>query len=222
MLVGQCMNKTVISATSATSHREAVALLREHNIRRLPIIDRGKLVGIVSEKDLLTAQPSPATTLSVYEIFSLLDKLPLKQIMKQPVMTVGPECPVEDAALIMLTRKIGCLPVVENAKVIGIITESDIFRVFVEVLGGNEVGTKFTVQLEDTPGKLAQVCAAVANAGGNILSVTSVRLPNKGVREVTVKQRGALVDDLRDEMRKIGAGILDLHHSQPYTPVMVG
>lgn len=220
MLVGQCMNQRVITISSNTSHREAVNLLRQHNIRRLPVVDRGRLVGIVSEKDLLSAQPSAATSLSVYEIFTLLDKLTVKQIMKTPVFTVGAECPIEDAAMIMLTRKIGCLPVVKEKELVGIITESDIFRVFVEILGGNEPGSKFTVRVEDHPGKLAALCQAIANANGNIVSITSVRIPDGAHREVTVKERGADYEILRDEMRKAGFGMLDLQLAMPYTPIV--
>jgi acetoin utilization protein AcuB len=214
------MSQNVITIAPNTSHREAVHLMRQRNIRRLPVVDRGRLVGIVSEKDLLSAQPSAATSLSVYEIFSLLDKLTVKQIMKSPVITVGPECPVEDAAMIMLTRKIGCLPVVRDGQLAGIITESDIFRVFVEVLGGNEPGSKFTVQLEDHPGRLADLCLAIATAGGNIVSITSVRTPDGLRREVTVKERGANYETLQEEMRKLGLGVIDLQTPMPYTPLM--
>lgn len=221
MLIGQCMQREVITITPTTSHRAAVQLLQEHNIRRLPVVAHGRLVGIVSEKDLLTSQPSPATTLSVYEIFALLDKMPVKQIMTQPVVTVGADCTIEDAATIMLTRKIGCLPVVRDHQLIGIITESDIFRLFVEVLGGNEPGSKFTIELGDIPGKLAEVCAAVADAGGNIISVTSMRSTIPHMREVTVKQRGADVELLREAMHKLGAGVIDFHTSVPYSPLMV-
>ncbi|MBX3083668.1 MAG: CBS domain-containing protein [Anaerolineae bacterium] len=220
MLIGQCMQQNVITISPTTSHREAVQLLRDHNIRRLPVVSHGKLVGIVSEKDLLSSQPSPATTLSVYEIFALLDKMPVKQIMSQPVISVGPECTLEDAATIILTKKIGCLPVVKDQQLIGIITESDIFRLFVEVLGGNVPGSKFTIELSDTPGKLAEVCMAVANAGGNIISVTSLPTNDKQVREVTVKERGANTDVLREALHKLGAGVVEFHASIPYSPVM--
>jgi acetoin utilization protein AcuB len=221
MLIGQCMQRDVITITPTTSHRAAVGILQEHNIRRLPVVAHGRLVGIVSEKDLLSSQPSPATTLSVYEIFSLLDKMPVKQIMSQPVITVGPECTIEDAANIMLTRKIGCLPVVRGHELIGIITESDIFRLFVEVLGGNEPGSKFTIELGDTPGKLAELCAAVANAGGNIISVTSLHTPNPSMREITIKERGADIEELRESLHKLGAGVIEFHSSLPYSPLLV-
>jgi acetoin utilization protein AcuB len=214
------MQRDVITIEPSTTHREAMQILQQHNIRRLPVLAHGKLVGIVSQKDLLSAQPSPATTLSVYEIFALLDKMPIKQIMTQPVITIGEETTLEDAANIMLTRKIGCLPVVKGHQLIGIITESDIFRLFVEVLGGNEVGSKFTIELSDSPGKLAEVCTAVASAGGNIISVTSLRTVRPFTREITVKERGADVDVLREKLHQLGAGVIEFHTSVPQSPML--
>ena len=110
--------------------------------------------------------------------------------MVTPVVVVGPECPLVDAAQIMVQRKIGCLPVVEDDELVGIITEMDALRILVEVLGGGEPGALFTVQLLDAPGTLAAMTSAVAKAGGNIISITQSSAQD-GQRQVTVKEKGA-------------------------------
>ncbi len=191
MYVGRRMTFNPITVTPETTHSQAMRLLREHNIRRLPVLEKDRLVGIVVEKDLLSTQPSPATTLSIYEIYSLLDKLTLRNVMTSPVITVEENCPLEEAARIMVEHKIGCLPVMRGERLMGIITETDIFRSFVEVLGGDEEGLAFSVRLEDKPGALASVTRAVAQAGGNILSLVTFRPEESGRGEVYVKERGA-------------------------------
>jgi acetoin utilization protein AcuB len=218
------MARNVITVSSTTSHRDAVELMRKHRIRRLPVVDNGELVGIVVEKDLLSAQPSQATTLSIYEIYTLLDKLTLSKIMKSPVITVGPDCPVEDAAKIMISNKIGCLPVMENGQVVGLITETDIFRILVEVLGGGEAGLNFTVRVADQPGKLAELAAAVTRSGGNIVSIYTFRAPNaeKHLRDVTVKEMGADPQSLQTNITTMGGEIVHIQPGMKYEPTLVG
>src|SRR5512136_1897303 len=127
MFVRDYMTRDPITAGPEVSHPDALALMHKHHIRRLPIVSKGRLVGIVSEKDLLSNQPSQATTLSVYEIYSLLSRLRMQDIMTKPVVTVGGDCPMEEAACIMVARKIGCLPVMDGEKLMGLITETDVF-----------------------------------------------------------------------------------------------
>src|SRR5689334_10319222 len=139
MKVRQRMTPSPITISPSTSHSEAVTVMRENHIRRLPVVDKnGKLVGIISHKDLLSTSPSPATTLSVYEIYTLLDELTVEKFMIHPVLAVEDDCSIATAAGFMIEHKIGCLPVMHEGKLIGIITETDIFRTFVEVLGGGE------------------------------------------------------------------------------------
>ncbi|MBE2193867.1 MAG: CBS domain-containing protein [Anaerolinea sp.] len=218
MLVGQHMVHHVHTVSPTTNYREARELMKTWRIRRLPVVEHGRLVGIISEKDLLLTAPSPATTLSVYEIYTLLDKLEVKQFMKHPVITVGPDCPLQDAAQIMLTNKIGCLPVMRAGDLAGIITETDIMRVLVNLLGGGEPGLNFTVRIKDEPGTLASVASAVAQAGGNIVSITSS--PHSG--EVNIKEQGANIDKLRQLLREAGAELVQIQNGQPHTPQMFG
>src|SRR5512142_3299395 len=155
MLVRTRMTANPIVVHPDTSFEDALQLLREKKIRRLPVLDKnGKLVGIVVEKDLLYASPSPATSLSVFEVHYLLSKLQVKEIMTRPVITVDEECPLEEAARIMVDRKIGSLVVMRGDQVVGIITETDIFGTMAEVLGGRTQGLRITVRVPNVKGVL--------------------------------------------------------------------
>ncbi|HRE49252.1 MAG TPA: CBS domain-containing protein [Aggregatilineales bacterium] len=218
MLVGQHMTQPVQTITPHTNFREVRDLMHNKGIRRLPVVDHGKLVGIVTETDVMSTAPSPATTLSVYEIYTLLDRLEARQFMKHPVLAVAPDCPLQDAAQIMITHKIGCLPVVRATDVVGIITETDVMRVIVEMLGGGTQGCHFTVRIKDEPGTLAALCAAVANAGGNIISLAA----RAGSNEVTVKEQGANLEQLKKNLSEAKADLIVLQDGKPYTALHFG
>jgi acetoin utilization protein AcuB len=135
MLIKDRMTRSPITAPPEMPMQEALKLMRERGIRRLPVVDKkGKLVGIVSDRDLLHASPSDATSLSVWELNYLLSKVTLKDVMTKNVITVTPETPVQEAARIMADKKIGGLPVVQAGIVVGVITETDLFRVLLELL----------------------------------------------------------------------------------------
>lgn len=198
MLVRDYMTSNPITVTPETTHKQATELMRERNVHHLPVVDReGRLVGIVVEDDLLAAQPSPATTLSIYEIHSLLSKLQVKAIMSHPVHTTTADCPLEEAARLMLAKDIGCLPVMEGPTLIGIITDTDIFEALVTLLGGGREGARFTLHVPDRPGMLAQVAQTVAEAGGNIVSVTNWHSKGDGKAYLTIKEQGAAYDTLK-------------------------
>ena len=128
------------------------------------------LLGIVTEKDILYASPSPATSLDVYEIANLLTKLQVHSVMTRDVKTITAETPMEDAARIMSDYNIGGLPIMEDDIVIGIITESDLFKVFIELFGAREKGLRLTLLMPEKHGELAAVSSAIAQAGGDIVS----------------------------------------------------
>jgi acetoin utilization protein AcuB len=222
MFVRNYMSSNPITIGLDVSFPEAMGMLRRQKIRRLPVVDKGKLVGIIVEKDLLSNQPSPATTLSIHEMYALLERLRVRQIMSRPVITVEGDCPVEEAARIMVERKIGCLPVMDGEKLAGIITETDIFKALVEVLGGQENGFRLTLRLPDQVGELAKVTARIADAGGNIIAVTSSRLMENKQREVTIKEVGADADALMEHVRSSETVIVDVRSSTPYQPRIFG
>jgi acetoin utilization protein AcuB len=222
MFVRKYMTRNPITISPEATFTDAMGLLRKHKIRRLPVVDKGALVGIVVEKDLLTNQPSPATTLSVYEMYGLLERLHVRQMMSCPVITVGGDCPLEEAARIMVANKVSSLPVMEGEQLVGIITETDIFKALVEVLGGGEKGCRLVLQVPERLGGLAEVAGRIAEAGGNILAVVSSRLQDNATREMTVKESGADTDKLEGLLRTQGTTVLDIRPSAEYTPRTFG
>lgn len=174
MLVRDYMSTPPILAAPDTPISDALKTMRDRGIRRLPVVDRsGHLVGIVSDRDLLHAEPSPATSLSIWEITYLLSKVTVAEVMTREVSTVHPDTPVEVAARILCERKIGGLPVVEDGTVTGVITETDIFRVLTMLLGEDEPGIGVTATAVDRPGLLADVTRAIADAGGDVRAIAS-------------------------------------------------
>ncbi len=212
MLVKDYMSSNPITVSPETTHKQATEIMRERNIHHLPVVDKnGKLVGIVVEDDLLAAQPSPATTLSIYEIHGLLSRLQLKDIMHKQVFTTSPECPLEEAAELMLREDIGCLPVMEEGKLVGIITDTDIFRALVTLLGGGQTGARFTLHTPDEPGALAQVARTVADAGGNIVSVTAWHDKTEDRAYITIKEQGADFETLKASLETLqGVEVVDM------------
>jgi acetoin utilization protein AcuB len=224
MKVKQRMTSNPITASPKMTHQEAVQLMREHHIRRLPVVDsQGKLVGIISEEDLLSSAPSPATSLSVYEIYTLLNKLTLDQIMVRPVYAVDEDCSLAAAAQFMIDREIGCLPVMHGKDLVGIITERDIFRAFVEVLGGGEPGMQMSLIVEDRKGLLAALSGAIAAADGSIVAFTGFRGPDALHKEVYIKERGADAKRLRSALESVeGVDILDIRAGEKEELLEIG
>ena len=177
MLVKERMTRRPILVAPDVSISEALNLMKREKVRRLPVVDKtGHLLGIVSDKDLLHASPSPATSLSVWEVTYLLGKIKVEDVMTKKVITVTEDTPIEDAARIMADNKIGGLPVVhEHGAVVGIITETDIFKTFIDVLGARKKGVRVTTLVTDRKGQLAKITGDIAAAGGNIVAL--VELP---------------------------------------------
>jgi acetoin utilization protein AcuB len=217
MLVRDYMSQPPIVISPKTPISEALKMMRDGSIRRLPVIDSaGRLIGIVSDKDLLHAEPSPATSLSIWEITYLLGRITVEQVMTRNVLTVGPSTPLEEAAQIMVDRKIGGLPVVEADQVLGVITETDIFRVFAILLGANEPGTGVTAIAIDRPGLLADLTGATARVGGDIVAIVTYPADGGSKTSVFLKVKGVSMEQLTaaisplveriDEVRETGGG----------------
>ncbi|MDC7241405.1 MAG: CBS domain-containing protein [Spirochaetales bacterium] len=188
MQVSKRMTGNPVTVSPDTPVSDARVKMKRENIHRLPVIDKnGHLIGIVTEKDILYASPSPATSLDVYEIHSLMGKLEVHSVMTKDVITVGPDTPLEDAARILADNNIGGLPVVENGILAGIITESDLFRVFVELFGAREKGIRLTVLMPEKRGELADLSKAIADAGGDIVSFGNMLGENATNRYAIIK-----------------------------------
>lgn len=176
MLVKDRMTLEPVTVTPDTSFPDAFQIIRERRIRHLPVVnEKGKLIGVVTRTDLLHASPSAATTLSIFEINFLLANLHVEEVMSSPPITVSESAPLEEAARVMVESKIGCLPVMRDGDLVGLITETDIFVTFVEILGGEEASLRVTVRVPDVRGELARLAGVIARLGGNICSVALFR-----------------------------------------------
>ena len=174
MLVGNRMTPDVIAISPDMPIAEAVEQMRHDNVHRYPIVGKkGKLVGIVTHKDLLYASPSSATSLNVWEVSYLLNQIKVKEVMTTDVITVKEDCPIEDAARLMRDNEIGGLPVMRDDDLVGIITESDLFDIFLELLMAQEEGTRVTLLAPYFKGSMAQITSAITAKGGLIHSLNA-------------------------------------------------
>jgi len=211
MLVKERMSPNPITIRPDLPVPEAQAIMKREKIHHLPVVDRdGKLVGIVAEKDLLYASPSPATTLSVYEIASLLSKLAVEKVMSKKPVTVTEDVPLEEAARIMADRSIGGLPVMRGPTLVGIITESDLFRVFIELFGARQKGVRITAVLPNVRGELAKVSEALCKAGGNIIALGTFLAEDTTQGRLTVKVEGLSKEKIAETLRPLAVRIEDI------------
>ena len=211
MLVRDRMSSPVVTVTPEMPFQDALKLMRERQFRRLPIADnKGKLVGIVAERDLLYASPSPATSLSVWELNYLLSKITVHQLMTTDVVTIRPDTPIEDAAHLMMKKRIGGLPVVDdNHRPIGMITETDIFKTFVEMFGGGQAGLRISLEVPREKGVLAQLTRAIFELDGTIISIGSFNLDVPGDDGLVLKVQGVNQDQLVNTLEAIDDHVID-------------
>jgi acetoin utilization protein AcuB len=189
MLVEKWMTRGVVTIDENESLAAAMRLLKEKKIRRLPVLRRGKLAGLVSDRDLKAASPSVATSLDIWELHSLMEKLKLKDVMTRKLITITPKDTIEKAAMIMMEKKIGGLPVLdENGALCGILTEDDVFRALVEVTGANLNKTRVSLLIPDEAGTIRQVADICRKGGGKIISIlTSYAKVPAGMRELVMR-----------------------------------
>jgi acetoin utilization protein AcuB len=194
MLVGERMTSPVIFVAPDMPVQDALIQMRKDKVSRYPVMKKGKLVGIVSEDDLLNASPSDATSLSVWEINYLLSKITVERVMTKEVVTVTEDTPIEEAARLMADHRIGGIPVVRGKDVVGIITQTDIFRIFLNMLGGRQPGWRVVVMVKNEPGLLHKLTQAIDEVGGNIIAITTYAGQDIVGGEVTMK-----VDQIDEE-----------------------
>jgi acetoin utilization protein AcuB len=202
------MTKNPITVDSNTYVLEAQKIMRENNIRRLPVVDKGKLVGIITQHDLLMASPSPATSLSIHELNYLLSKMKVKEIMKKNPVTFGPDTPFEEALRIGQDKKIGSFPVVEKGKLVGIATESDIIRFLTQALGIREEGSRVTI--EGLGGKLSdleKIISIVNQHETIILSLISLPRPEKKDWMIVLRLKTSEPEPIVKDFKKAGFNV---------------
>lgn len=214
MLVGERMSHPVITVSPKTPMPEAHKMMRDEKIRRLPVVDgRGKLVGIVSESDFLHASPSDVSSLSVWEMNYMLSKITVEKIMTRDVVTAAADTPLEDAARKMVDSKIGGLPVEKDGELVGIITETDLFKVFLEMFGARESGVRISVLIPNAPGTLTELTKSIFDSGGNLVALGTFLGESTENREITLKVTGIDKATLEAAVKDHVERIVDIRES---------
>ena len=224
MLVRDAMTSAPITVLDTTTLPDVARIFDEKHIRRAPVLNAsGKLVGIVSDHDVMTTMPSPATTLSRWEMNSLLEKLPVKDFMTSRVWVTPSDCPIEEVARFLLDKKIGALPVVDDGELIGIITESDIFRTFVAMLsGGKKPGLRFVLRVEEGRGILASLGSIINDNGGSIISIATLDEGDGVHKRLMVKEEGANGAAVRSALVAADFEVLEVRERGQCTITTVG
>jgi acetoin utilization protein AcuB len=211
MFVSDRMSSPPITITQDTSFQDALKLMQDHGFRRLPVVDgQGQLVGIISERDLLYASPSPATSLSMWELHYLLSQLRISRLMTRDVVSTTPDTPIEDAAYLMARHKVGGLPVVDDRnQVVGVITETDLFKTFVQVYSWGEPGLRLTLKVPDRKGVLADLTKAIFEQDGDIVSVSTLQDEPRGDYRLVLKVQDVSQDQLVESIEALGDQVID-------------
>jgi len=203
MRVKNRMTPNPITASPKTNYNEALRLMKQNHIRHLPIVDKkGNPVGIVTEGDMLRAEPSPVTTLNVFEIASYLENVTMESLMNSPVLAVDESCSITNAANFMLINEIDSLLVMRDETLVGIITIADIFKTFIEITGGGQSGSRIEAKMPIQKGHLAPFVQALSDAGSFIVSLAISNDDEYGYLDV--KERGGDEDEMRKELDKLG------------------
>jgi len=209
MIVAKRMMRTPVFLDEDDSMKTAMDTLKDREIRHLPVLKGGeKLVGILTETDIKQASPSTATALEIREVYYLLDKIKVKQIMTKRPYTISPTAPIEEAAMVMREKKIGCLPVMEEGRLVGILTETDILDAFIESMGVRGPGRRIELVLPTMGKGLFEVLKLLKDFDANIVSLatTSHDDPEKKVLILRIETKNYKV--LKTALRKSGYDIL--------------
>lgn len=186
---------------------DAHEIMSRNNVKRLPVVKDGKLVGVVSKEDIAQASPSKATSFSVGELTYLLARTKISGIMNKNVITIHPDALLEEAAIAMRANDISFLPVVEGDKLVGVITKSDIFDAFISLLGFREPGTRLTIEVEDMPGIMAGISGIFAEFGANISHV-AVYTGASGKSAVVIGTRTLNTEEIEKSIESKGYKII--------------
>jgi len=190
MIVGKRMSHPLLTISPDMPISEAISMMNTEKVRHLVVVEKNKLVGLVTKNVLESALPSKATTLSIYELNYLIDKITVANVMVKDVFTADEAMPVEEAARIMADNKISCLPVLRGQEVVGIITETDLFNIFLELLGARHSGVRFSAEISNELGTIAKLSQAINSVGGDIIAFGTFAGETLSVSEVTVKVQG--------------------------------
>jgi len=214
MFVRMWMTTELATVAPDTPIMDANSLMKEKQIRRLPVVDkRGHLVGIITQGDIQEASPSDATSLSIWELNYLLARMTVSESMtgRDELVIISPDDPIEEAATLMRQRKVGGIPVVKDDKLVGIITESDLFEVMRKLMGIDRGGTRLTLELEDEPGALVEALSVIKEHQTNVLSVVTCEecrsSPERGV--VVIRVADYDFREIVHDLHQNGINVLD-------------
>ncbi len=205
MFAKDYMTRTVMTLHPEDHLVDVRKSMQEQGVRHLPVVDGGKLVGIVSLNTIRDAAPSKATDLSIHEVHYLLSKMKIREVMKKDVVTCAPDDHVEDVAKIMQTRRIGAVPVVDKGQLVGILTNNDMFRILMKMLGMDSPGKRITLEMERGQGeKLVDIVRAVKDRGKFIKSFLSMESPHPGRQTVILNLDDSEMGEVVDALAGLG------------------
>lgn len=208
MIIERRMTKNPVTINPEASVVEASELMKKEKVHRLPVLDRDKnLIGVISEKDILFATPSPASSLSIHEMAYLLSKLTVRKLMTKNPVTINRTTTVEEAARLMVDQDLSCLPVVEDGKLVGIVSKSDMFKILLELFGARHFGIRLSFLVDDKPGTIAAVSRVISDAGYDIISFGTFMGTDPSNAICTIKVQGctreALIELLSPHVKEI-------------------
>lgn len=205
MYVGRRMTRNVVTVAKDASVLHVRNLLREKDINQVPVVDGKKVIGVITDGDIRENSASPASTLSVHELNYLLSEMKAGDIMTRNPVTVSPETPVEEAAKILNEKGIGCLPVVSNDELVGIITTSDMLNVLLEVMGVGTPSSRIELSIPGDMGEICNIAGIVKGLGLSIISMVSTLNQNDPATRLSVLRVNT--DDIRELCKALrGAG----------------
>jgi len=219
MFVRNHMQSDVITIPPTASVEDALYIMRENQIQQLPILDfDGRLLGMVTDRDLLLVSPSPTAALTIHEMMFALSNLKVSEIMPEETLTVDPGAPLEEAARIMIDNKLDALPVVDETGLIGLITERDVFRTFVEYLRTDQPAVEITILMPYVLGTIAYLCRLIAEAGGSILNIGTFSGRGEDTFTVSVKIGDIPISRAREIVERAesekGCQLLDMRETE--------
>jgi len=211
MIIERRMTRNPVTATPDMSIADASNLMRQEKVHRLPVLDKDKrLVGLITEKDILFASPSPASSLSIHEMAYLLSKLTVKKLMSKNVVTINKDTTVEEAARMMVDQDLSCLPVLEGEKLIGIVSKSDMFKILLELFGARHFGIRVSFVVDDKPGTIAKISQALSEQNIDIITFGTFMGTDPTNAICTIKVQGAPISKVVEIIKPFVSQLLDV------------
>jgi len=215
MLVKERMTSPVLTISADVPVQDALAQMHKDKVRRYPVLDKhGKLIGIVTEGDLLNAKPSEATTLSVFEVNYLLSKITVERVMSTKVITAAEDTPIEEAARILADNEISSLPIMRGNSVVGMITETDLFHILLEMMGSRTPGVRLTVEVLNKRGTLYELAGIINKLGGDLLGMAAILGSRAETRILTLRVQGVKLEDLRKAIEPAVESVIDIRETK--------